>query len=188
MAHIRKLHQRALDAFGEKVMAVREDQWHEPTPCTEWDVRMLVNHLVSESRWMPPLLAGKKIADVGDTLDGDLLGKDPKQAWNEAAHEASDAVQSPEAMERTVHVSFGDIPGEEYTAQVFTDLVIHGWDLARGIGADERVDPELLKVTYDLIAPIIAEFKASGIYGPDVQPPPGADMQTRLLALVGRVA
>ncbi|HMC36604.1 MAG TPA: TIGR03086 family protein, partial [Actinomycetota bacterium] len=61
-------------------------------------------------------------------------------------------------------------------------------DLARGIGANERMDPELLQITYDTMAPFIAEFKASGIYGPDVQPPPGADLQTRLLAMVGRVA
>jgi uncharacterized protein (TIGR03086 family) len=188
MTDIRKLLQRAFDAFGEKVKAVRDDQWHDPTPCTEWDVSMLVNHLVSESRWMPPLLAGKTIADVGDALDGDLLGKDPKEAWSDAARQAADAVQWPGAMELTVHVSFGDIPGEEYMTQVFTDLVIHGWDLARGIGADERMDPELLEVTYEVMAPVIASFKASGIYGPDVQPPPGADLQTRLLAMVGRVA
>jgi len=188
MTDIRKLHQRALDAFGEKVRAVGDDQWHWPTPCTDWDVRMLVNHLVSESRWMPPLLAGKTIAEVGGALDGDLLGDDPKQAWHTAAKEASEAVQSRGAMERTVHVSFGDIPGHEYTMQVFTDLVIHGWDLARGIGANERMDPELLQITYDTMAPFIAEFKGSGIYGPDVQPPPGADLQTRLLAMVGRVA
>jgi uncharacterized protein (TIGR03086 family) len=185
---IRKLHQRALDAFGEKVMAVREDQWHDSTPCSEWDVHTLVNHLVSESRWMAPLLAGKTIADVGEALDGDLLGSDAMAAWRDAAREAADAVQDPGAMDRIVHVSFGEISGEEYTTQVFTDLVIHGWDLARGIGADERMDPELLEVTYEKMAPMIAQFKGSGLYGPDVQPPPGADLQTRLLAMVGRVA
>ena len=188
MTDMRKLHQRALDAFGEKVKAVRDDQWHDQTPCTEWDVRMLVNHLVSENSWMPPLFAGKTIDDVGDALDGDLLGDDPVGAWRRAARGASEAVQSPGAMERTVHLSFGDFPGEEYTTEVFTDLVIHGWDLARAIGADERIDAALLEATFQKIQPMIEAFKASGMYGPDVQPPPGADLQTRLLALVGRVA
>jgi uncharacterized protein (TIGR03086 family) len=188
MTDMTKWHQRALDAFEEKVMAARDDQWHDQTPCTEWDVRMLVNHLVSENLWMPPLFEGKTIADVGDALDGDLLGDDPKNAWRRSAREASGAVQSPGAMERTVHLSFGDFPGEEYTTQVFTDLVIHGWDLARAIGADERIEPELLEMTYEKIKPMVEAFKATGLYGPDVQPPPGADLQTRLLALVGRVA
>jgi uncharacterized protein (TIGR03086 family) len=188
MTDIRKLHQRALDAFGEKVMAVRDDQWHGPTPCTDWDVRTLVNHLVSENRWMPPLFAGKTIAEVGNSLEGDLLGEDPRAAWQASAKEAAEAVQGPRAMERVVHLSFGDYPGEEYATQVFTDLVIHGWDLARGIGADDRIDPELLEATYEKVEPMVKAFKASGIYGPDVKAPRGADLQTRLLALVGRVA
>ena len=188
MTDIRKLHQRALDAFGEKVMAVQDGQWHDPTPCTEWDVRTLVNHLTSENLWMPPLFDGKTIADVGDALEGDLLGDDPKAAWQGSAQAAARSVNGRGAMERIVHLSFGDSPGEEYATQVFTDLVIHGWDLARGIGADERIEPELLEVTYEKMQPMVAAFKASGLYGPDVQPPPGADLQTRLLAMVGRVA
>jgi len=185
---VRTLHRRALEAFGEKVMAIRDDQWHGPTPCTDWDVRTLVNHLVSENRWMSPLLAGKTIADVGDALDGDLLGADPKTAWSDSATEALEAIRAPGSMERTVHASFADISGKEYATQVFTDLVIHGWDLARGIGADERMDPELLEAAYVKIKPMVDAFKAGGMYGPHVEPPPGADLQTRLLALVGRVA
>ena len=51
-----------------------------------------------------------------------------------------------------------------------------------------RIEPELLEVTYEKMQPMVAAFKASGLYGPDVQPPLGADLQTRLLAMVGRVA
>jgi len=188
LTSIQELHGRALERFGGLVEATGDDQWHAPTPCTEWDVRMLVNHLVSENRWMPPLLAGKTIADVGSVLDGDLLGDDPKAAWAESAREAGASVNEPAAMQRSVHVSFGDISGEQYTEQVFGDLVVHGWDLAWAIGADEGIEPELLQVTYELMEPMVAALKASGAYGPEVVPPPGADLQTRLLALTGRVA
>src|SRR6266508_2731945 len=82
MTEVRGLHARALERYGQLVQAIRDDQWNHPTPCTEWDVRVLVNHLVSENLWMPPLLEGKTIADVGDSLDGDLLGDDPKATWN----------------------------------------------------------------------------------------------------------
>ena len=46
------------------------------------------------------------------------------------------------AMDRTTHLSYGDVPGRDYVFEVFTDLTIHGWDLARGIGADEQIDPD----------------------------------------------
>src|SRR5438105_4840075 len=131
---IRELFRRANEEFGRRVHAVGDDQWHQATPCTDWDVRQLMNHLASEALWMPPLLAGKTIAEVGDRFEGDVLGEDPKGAWDEASAGAGAAVSEPEAMERTVHLSFGDVPGEVYTWQVFTDLLIHGWDLARGIG------------------------------------------------------
>ena len=47
-------------------------------------------------------------------------------------------------MSRTVHLSFGDVTGEEYARQLVADLLIHGWDLARAIGADETLDADLV--------------------------------------------
>src|SRR6266511_4232982 len=125
---VRKLHQRAIESFGARVHAIRDGQWDARTPCEEWDVRTLVNHLVSENRWMPPLLAGVAIAEVGDRFESDLPGDDGKAAWDESAAEAVAAVNDQGAMERIVHLSFGDFPGQEYTMQVFSDLVVHGWD------------------------------------------------------------
>src|ERR671924_356790 len=77
---IREAYQRALAGFGQRVATVRADQWHNPTPCADWDVRALVNHLVYENRWVPELLAGRTVAQVGDAYEGDLLGEDPVEA------------------------------------------------------------------------------------------------------------
>jgi hypothetical protein len=74
VADIRELYRRASESCGQRVLAVRDDQWHAVTPCSEWDVRALVNHLVGENLWVPPLFEGKSIADVGDQFDGDVLG------------------------------------------------------------------------------------------------------------------
>jgi uncharacterized protein (TIGR03086 family) len=186
MTELKELHQRALGRFGEHVRAVKEDQWHDPTPCSDWDVRVLVNHLVSENLWMPPLLEGKTIADVGDSLDGDLLGQDPKGSWDRSASEAGRAVQAA-ALDGMVPLSYGEVPAEHYIREVFADLTIHGWDLARGIGADERMDPESVDILYDYFQPLEEQLKASGMFGPRVTPPSGADKQTQLLAIVGRV-
>ncbi|HEU4399007.1 MAG TPA: TIGR03086 family metal-binding protein, partial [Actinomycetota bacterium] len=131
-----ELHRRATDAFGDRVHAIADDQWELPTPCSEWSVRQLVNHLVYENRWTAPIFAGRTIAEVGDRFEGDLLGDDPAAAWDDSAKEAVAAVTEQGATERTVHLSFGDVPGSEYAMQLFADHLIHGWDLARAIGAD----------------------------------------------------
>jgi uncharacterized protein (TIGR03086 family) len=183
-----ELHARALARFGEKVEAIRDDQWHAPTPCSEWDVRDLVNHLVSENAWMPPLFEGKTVADVGSSLEGDLLGEDPKGAWRRSATAAEAAVRGDGAMERPVHISMGDVPGADYTEQVLADLAVHGWDLARAIGADDTIDPVLLDAVEPFYERVMAMWKLSGAFGGDVDPPEGSDRQTRLLALLGREA
>ena len=141
-----ELHSRAVDGFGARVEAVAPGQWGDPTPCSDWDVRTLVNHLVNENAWTAPLFKGATIAEVGDRFDGDLLGDDPKGAWADSAVEAKAAVSEQGALARTVHLSFGDTPAPEYVMQLTADYVVHAWDLARAVGADERLDPELVDV------------------------------------------
>ena len=187
MTDVKGLFARALEHYGKLVHAVRDDQWHEPTPCSEWDVRVLVNHLVYENLWMPPLLEGKTIGDVGDAFEGDLLGEDPEAAWDRSAEDVRRAVEA-SPLDRTVHLSYGNASAEHYISELFSDLTIHGWDLARAIGADEMIDPESVGILYDKYKPIEDGLKASGLFGPKVEPPPGADKQTQLLAVFGRVA
>ncbi len=186
--NVPELHRRAVDEFGRRVGEIDDSEWHNSTPCTEWDVRALVNHLVYENRWTPPLMAGKTIAEIGNRFDGDLLGGDPIGAWKESSEEAVTAISGPGAMERIVHLSFGDHPGHEYAWQLFVDHLIHAWDLARGIGAHEVLDPELVDVCYQRSKPQEDALKSFGVFGGKVEPPPGADQQTRLLAVFGRVA
>src|SRR5881392_1448554 len=101
---------RAQARFNDLVQQVKPDQWGDPTPCTDWNVRALVNHLVYEARWLPPLMAGKTIAEVGDAYEGDLLGDDPVSSYEDALRQATAAVQAPGALERTVHLSYDDVP------------------------------------------------------------------------------
>jgi uncharacterized protein (TIGR03086 family) len=183
---VRELHQRATEAFGRHFHAIREDQWGAPTPCSDWDVRQVVNHVVAENRWSPPLLAGRTIAEVGDRFDGDVLGDDGKAAWDDSAAEAVAAVYSDGSMDRVVHLSFGDFPGREYTMQLFADLLIHGWDLARAIGDDERLDPELVEACATWFAAMEDGYRAGGAVGPRVEVATDADDQDRLLAMFGR--
>lgn len=179
------LHRRAVDEFGARVSAVGSDQWTSPTPCEDWDVRALVNHLVGEDRWTSPLMDGRTIEEVGSRFDGDLLGSDPNTAWTDAAREAVAAVSGPGAMDRTAHLSFGDVPGHEYAMQLFTDHLVHTWDLAHAIGADEKLDPGLVDACAAWFDDHEESYRAAGVIGPSAQPA-GGSAQDALLARFGR--
>ncbi|MEO5680132.1 MAG: maleylpyruvate isomerase N-terminal domain-containing protein [Acidimicrobiales bacterium] len=120
MADLVELYGRAVAQFGRHLPALG-DRWRAPTPDSEWDVRALVNHVLRENLWAPPLLDGLTIADVGDRFAGDQLGHDPEQAWDAAAASSIVAVGADGALDRTVHVSFGDIPGRAYISQLVCD-------------------------------------------------------------------
>lgn len=186
MTDVPALYRRAIDEFDRRVQAVGEGQWHDSTPCTDWDVHDLVNHVVNENMWVVPLLEGKTIADVGSALDGDLLGDEPKTVWSTSAQEGLQAARAEGAMERTVHLSFGDATGADYVSQVLADHVIHSWDLARGVGADEQLDPELVDFALATLGPQVVAWRNAGAFGEEVEVDPGADPQTKLLAMTGR--
>ncbi|GIH28989.1 TIGR03086 family protein [Acrocarpospora phusangensis] len=183
-----ELHERAMREFADRVHAVGEDQWRGSTPCSAWDVRMLVNHMVAENLWTAPMMAGRTIADVGSAFEGDLLGADPVKAFETSAEQAVLAVHEPGALDRTVHLSYGDASGSEYAKQLSADLLIHSWDLARATGGDEQLDPELVATCASWFAGEEDAYRAAGMIAPKVDVPADADPQTRLLAAFGRAA
>lgn len=63
MTELNVLFRRAAEGFGRHVHAITEAAWHDPTPCTDWDVRTLVNHVTVEQLWVPPLAGGSTVAD-----------------------------------------------------------------------------------------------------------------------------
>jgi uncharacterized protein (TIGR03086 family) len=180
------LYRDSVETFTRRVNAVRTDQWDAPTPCALWDVRTLVNHIVSEQRWSVPLFAGQTIAEVGDRFDGDLLGADPVANAAEAATQTVAAASAPGAMERVVHLSFGDTPATEYVHQLFADHLVHGWDLAVATGTDRSMDPAAVRACLDWFVEREQLYRASGVIGESVIVPAGASDQDRLLAAFGR--
>jgi uncharacterized protein (TIGR03086 family) len=178
--------ERACAEFDSRVHRVRHSQWNLPTPCSEWDVRALVNHLVYEDRWAVPLLEGRTIAEVGDRFEGDLLGDRPVETWEEAAAEALAAVRRPGVVDETVHLSFGDVSGGDYLLELAADHLVHAWDLAHATAADERLDPELVTDVLSWFGPREEGYRDAGAIGPRVGVPDDADPQTRLLAAYGR--
>lgn len=180
-----QLHAIGRAKFGTLVGAVRSEQWSNPTPCSEWDVRALVRHMVNEQLWVPELLRGATIAEVGTRFDGDVLGDDPVAAWVRASAAAQAAIEAHD-LTGTVHVSWGVIPASEYAGQLLTDLAVHGWDLARGISVDDTIDSRLVSALLPVLEKEKASLAASGVFGTPVAVAAGASPQTRLLGLLGR--
>ncbi|HJP65472.1 MAG TPA: TIGR03086 family metal-binding protein [Actinomycetota bacterium] len=183
-----QLFTRGAVRFSGLVGGIGEDRWTLPTPCEGWDVRTLVQHIVHELLWVPDLFAGKTIEEVGDRFEGEILGRDPVASYRRAMLDAVDAISEPDALERIVHLSYGDMPGGHYAFELSNDLWIHGWDLARAIGADDRIDDDVAATLYRFYEPLEPGLKASGMFGPRVDPPADADVQTKLLAVMGRRA
>ncbi len=179
-------HRTAMREFDSRVRRMREDQWDNRTPCTEWSVRDLLNHLVSEQLWAPWLLDGATLEQVGDRFDGDQLGSDPIEAWAEASASARAAWDAPKAVKGQVHVTGGKIRTEDYGWQMTLDLTVHAWDLARGLGLDDELDPELVETVHSVFSPHVQSMQGLGIFDPPQPVTPDAGRQTRLLALLGR--
>jgi uncharacterized protein (TIGR03086 family) len=174
----------AAEEFGKRVHAVPADAWDNPTPASEWTVRDLVNHLVGEHLWAPELLRGATMDEVGDRFEGDVLGDDPRRAWDEAIYRSLTAWAATRP-DQTVHLSFGDVPASEYAEQMLLDLTTHGWDLARGAGLDERMDPATVRHVLAYAEQNAGGLAGSGLFA-DAVDVESEDPQDRMLGLLGR--
>jgi uncharacterized protein (TIGR03086 family) len=180
------LHRRTVENWQRILDNVTDDQWDDPTPCTEWNVRALVNHVVVEQLWTRPLLEGSTIDEVGDRFDGDVLGDDPITRGRETSADAAGAADSHVPEGGIVHVSYGDIPAGEYVRQLSADHLIHGWDLAAATGQSRDLDPELVGDVAEWFAGQEEAYRSAGAVGP--RPESGGEPASDLLAGFGRDA
>jgi uncharacterized protein (TIGR03086 family) len=186
MTNVADWHTLALDATGRIVAAITADRWQAATPCAGWDVRALVNHLVSGNWWAAKLGTGATIEQVGDRLDGDRLGCDPAAAYAASAKAASDVFHWPGALQAPCAVSYGPVAGSAYAGHRFIEVLIHGWDLAAATGQDRALDDDLAEACRKVTEPQIDMLQAGGAFGEGMPVAPDASTQTRLLAMLGR--
>ncbi len=178
------MYHRTVESWVDRVTKVRADQWDLPTPCQEWTVRDLTNHVAGEDLWTAPLMQGSTIGEVGDRLDGDLLGEDPIGSTVAAAAEATSAVAEALPTAGTVHLSYGDESMAEYVHQLAADHLVHGWDLAVATGGDARLDPDLVAQVAAWFAEREELYRQAGMIGPRTVV--DGDAQAGLLAGFGR--
>jgi uncharacterized protein (TIGR03086 family) len=178
------LYHRTVEHWADVVVAVGEDQWDAPTPCSEWSVRDLVNHVTGEDLWTAALMDGSTIEEVGSRLDGDLLGDEPVGRSIDAAKAATTSVAIRLPQGGTVPLSFGDTDVAEYVWQLAADHLVHSWDLSAATGTERRLDPALVSGVAGWWAEREEMYRSAGAVAPRAISHGGA--QGDLLATFGR--
>ncbi|GAC1553967.1 MAG: hypothetical protein NVS2B7_29930 [Herpetosiphon sp.] len=174
---------------------VRDDQWNMEmppefatrNPQSKVTLREVINYHAYDDAWVPAMLAGKTMDEAGKELfKGDLLGDDPKGNFGRIVATACAAARQVDDLERPVHCSFGDFPTREYFWQTNYFRGLRAHDIAEVIGADSNLSHELVQGLWDELSPHAEEYRAIGVFGPRVEVPENADLQSRLLGLTGR--
>jgi uncharacterized protein (TIGR03086 family) len=173
-------YRRLAAAFTARVEAVPADCWSSQSPCADWKARDVVQHMLDTS--------GMFLGFIGDKLPpGPSVDEDPLGAWANARDAMQAALDDPARATKEYDGMFGKTTFETSVNQfICADLVIHAWDVSRATGLDERLDPDEVHRIFELLRPFGDKLRGPGAFGPPVEPPPGADEQTQLLAFLGR--
>ncbi|MCF3106560.1 TIGR03086 family protein [Streptomyces roseoverticillatus] len=184
----------AVEGFDDRLRAVPDTCWGSPTPCTAWNVRQLVNHMILGSRIYTSLLRGGSSAEFMANLDGDALDGDPVAVYRDAVAECRAAFRATGALDRIVDYPFGPVPGRQLLGLYVVDAITHTWDLARAVRLDERLDARTVRWILGDLERIYHGVSESPIadsnryYGRQTEASSAADAseQDRLLHVMGR--
>jgi uncharacterized protein (TIGR03086 family) len=180
--------QRSCDATELIVAAVRADQFGLPTPCSEWDVRALINHLLGTFALGPALLGGPALdmeLRPGGLPPIDLAGDDPLKAYRTHAEHLLDAVRTDD-LDRVRPTPLGEAPGSRVLGFVTLDAFVHGWDLAKATGQRPEFAPDLTAEMLEFAHENVGEGVRGTIIGPEVTVAADAPAIDRLVAYLGR--
>ncbi|MDX6255498.1 MAG: hypothetical protein QOJ11_1832 [Frankiales bacterium] len=154
---------------------------HGPT------LREVINYHAYDDAWVPDVLAGRTMAEVGvDKHKGDLLGEDPKGAFRAIVDKAVAAAESLDDLDRTAHLSFGDYTVREFLWQANSFRGLRAHDIAAVVGVDAALPPELIQGLWDELCPVAEQWRTIGVFRAEVRVPESAPLLDRLLGLTGR--
>jgi uncharacterized protein (TIGR03086 family) len=182
---------RAAAAAMESVVeGIGPAQWSAPTPCPEWSVADLTDHVVASNRRVAFALQGEP-APPSLTGDGDRDGSsgtdDRLAAYRRSVDDLYEAFAAPGALDRIVSVPFGQVPGAVALQLRVVELVVHGWDLARATGQRIDVPDEVVRAALEFTRqalPLVPADRAP--FGPPQPARETARALDELAALLGR--
>jgi uncharacterized protein (TIGR03086 family) len=157
---------------------VKEEQLGDSTPCSEWDVKALLSHMIDGANYGVSALSGAEPAKS----DGSL------QAYDAATSRLIELAKAPGNMERKIQFGAGEMTGGEAMAILFMDNFVHGWDLAKATNQDTRLDSRLTETVHTMFAPQMDMLRQSDRFGPEVKVPDDSNTQVKMLGMMGRRA
>jgi uncharacterized protein (TIGR03086 family) len=180
----------ALDVAEDLVAGVPDDRWDAPTPCADWTVRDLVNHLVGGNLLFAGVLGGEptpSLEELGRGQGVDRLGDDPVAAFRVAADTLLAAFRQPGALEQVVTVPVGTVPGIGALHLRLVETLVHGWDLARATGRPPGFPEALAEQELAFSRAKLADVPPDRTpFAPPQPAPDDAPALDRLAALLGR--
>jgi uncharacterized protein (TIGR03086 family) len=180
VTEVQDAYRRVSKGFGAAVGAVTPDTWGAQSPCEQWRARDVVTHVVAGHRGVIAGARGGEPTPLG-------ADEDPRRAWEEASRVLDEIAGEPGALAKEIDGPVGKMPVGQIIGQFVTmDLLVHTWDLARAVGADERLDEDSVRRAYETLKPMDAMIRQPNVFGPRLEPPPGADLQTEFLYFLGR--
>ena len=179
--------ERAVDSASAMIRGAAADDLRKPTPCTEWDVKALMNHMAGACTLFTTALAGNK-AELPPRVPPDLLGSDPAGSYDRISQAMLDAWRAPGALERTLAMPMGEAPAALAINIILADQVLHTWDLARALGRPFTIDADLAEASLETMHQILRpEFRGPGRGFAEAVPcSDDAPVEERLVAFAGR--
>jgi uncharacterized protein (TIGR03086 family) len=184
-----QLFERCCAATERVVAQIEPGQLGGKTPCPEWDVRALLNHVVgSLAMFADTVEAGAQAAPPDPLAEGapDRVGSRPLGAYQETADRALKASRREGALERVYPSVFGEMPGQALFGFTTLDVLTHGWDLAKATGQPAKLDPELAEAVLGFAQQAVLPAMRGGSIGPEVEVPADAPITDRLVGFLGR--
>ena len=178
---------KVLDETNRVVDGIEPSQLDNPSPCDEWTVRDVLNHVTSGATMFVVCVRDGAISDeqLGALMVSDNLGTDYKGAFRDASRPRS-AFDEPGAADKMVKLPFGEMPAGMAINIAIFDVATHTWDLAKSTGQQMQLDPEVLAAAYELAQAMIPNMRADGLVGEEVIVAVDAPMEDRLAGLAGR--
>ncbi len=168
---------------ADVIAHVRPDQLEDATPCAEWDVRALINHVVGGNLRFAALVAGEPGPGSGD----DLLGGDLLASFRDSFGRLCEVFDRPGFLEQAFPTPLGEGPGTLLVEMRVVELTIHAWDVAAATRRPRDLDPELISFADSVLRSRPIPRGVKGPFAPARPSPAGATAADRLAAFAGRV-
>ncbi|MBO2460021.1 TIGR03086 family metal-binding protein [Actinomadura violacea] len=173
----------ACDRMADVLAGVADDQLADGTPCTEYTVRDLIAHIDEVSRGFAALARGQQAPAAPDDAGFD---GDGRERVAEHVRALGEAWTDPAAWEGTAETGGLELPGERWGKIAFTEIVVHGWDLARATGRPFDLPDETLRACLDHVAEFVPKAPLPNLWAPAVAVPDDAPLLDRIVGITGR--